>query len=325
MPVAAAIPGLVGIGTSIAGGLAQRNAANQAGQILSNAGNAAADNQSAVGNAAADSITAAGNNAASTLMGVGQNVSNNILGAGAQGQQTLQTALQGLSPYTQGGAAAFNQLQAGLAEGGNLRQAAFQFDPAQFLNDPGVQYRIEQGRKALEAGAAARGMIGGNLGQAVTQMGQGIASDEFNQAFQRSLSAYGANAANNQQAINGLQNLSGMGLQATGQGIQGAGTMANIGLQSNIAAGDAMQGAAQGAGAFNLGAAGQAGQLRSNNAAIANGFRTDGASGLASARMGGANALSNALGGVSQGVSSIDWGRVFGRQQRPGGAGPVSI
>ena len=69
--------------------------------------------------------------------------------------------------------------------------AAAQYTPfgmAQFQADPGYQFRMSEGVKALERSAAARGLLqsGGTL-KGVTQYGQNLASDEYQNAFQRYL------------------------------------------------------------------------------------------------------------------------------------------
>jgi hypothetical protein len=55
-------------------------------------------------------------------------------------------------------------------------------------NDPGYQWRMDQGRKALEASAAARGgLFSGATGKALVDYGQGLASQEYDKAYGRAL------------------------------------------------------------------------------------------------------------------------------------------
>jgi hypothetical protein len=70
--------------------------------------------------------------------------------------------------------------------------------------DPGYQFRMEQGVSALDRSAAARGMLqSGAQQKALTGFGQGLASSELNNAFQR----VGAVQGNAQQAAGALGNL----------------------------------------------------------------------------------------------------------------------
>jgi len=63
--------------------------------------------------------------------------------------------------------------------------------------DPGYQFRLEQGRKALEQGAAGRGTLrtGGTL-KDLLGYGQNLASQEYGNVVGRALQAYQTNRAN---------------------------------------------------------------------------------------------------------------------------------
>lgn len=103
-----------------------------------------------------------------------------------------------LSPYADQGLAATNRLSAlaGLNGAGQQQSA--------LASDPGYQFRMSQGVNALDRSAAARGMIqSGAQQKALTQYGQGLASGELNNAFQR----VGAVQGNAQQASGALANL----------------------------------------------------------------------------------------------------------------------
>lgn len=60
---------------------------------------------------------------------------------------------------------------------------------AQFQADPGYNFRMAEGLKALERSAAARGLLqsGGTL-KGIQQYGQNLASSEYENAFSRYLS-----------------------------------------------------------------------------------------------------------------------------------------
>lgn len=83
-----------------------------------------------------------------------------------------------------------------------------------FMETPGYQFRMDEGIRALDRSAAARGRLGsGGYGRDLTTFAQGIASDEFN------------NYANR------LAGLAGMGQNAAAQtgtlGVQTGGNIAN--------------------------------------------------------------------------------------------------
>ena len=100
--------------------------------------------------------------------------------------------------------------------------------------DPGYAFRLEQGQKALERSAAARGgLISGNTGGALQQFGQGLASQEYQNAYNRALTQYNTTAA-----------LAGVGQTATNQlgtaGSNYANTIGNIGMGQANTAGNAL-------------------------------------------------------------------------------------
>ena len=107
------------------------------------------------------------------------------------------------------------------------------FGMDQFRADPGYAFRMSEGMKALEGSAAARGgLLSGNTLRGIQRYGQDMASQEFQNAFNR----YGVER---ERRLNPLQSLAGVG-QTTSQQLGTAGqTMAgNVG-QAIGAAGQA--------------------------------------------------------------------------------------
>jgi hypothetical protein len=68
---------------------------------------------------------------------------------------------------------------------------------AEAANDPGYQFRLQQGTQALQNAASARGTLNdsGTL-KALIDYGQGAASQEYQNVYGRDLSTYGTNRAN---------------------------------------------------------------------------------------------------------------------------------
>jgi hypothetical protein len=107
------------------------------------------------------------------------------------------------------------------------------FGMDQFQADPGYAFRMSEGMKALEGSAAARGgLLSGNTLRGIQRYGQDMASQEYQNAFNR----YGIER---DRRLAPLQSLAGVG-QTTSQqlgaaGTQFANTMGNIGMnQANV-------------------------------------------------------------------------------------------
>jgi len=99
------------------------------------------------------------------------------------------------------------------------------FGMADYQADPGYQFRLSEGQRALSRGAAGRGgLVSGNSLKAMQDYAQNAASGEYANAFNR----YQTNRSNQ---LNPLQSLMGAGQSATnflGQaGAQNASTMGN--------------------------------------------------------------------------------------------------
>ena len=129
-------------------------------------------------------------------------------------------------PFLQTGTEFFNRL-ADLQRGGP--EAAQNF----LTMDPGYGFRLNEGLKALERSAAARGgLMSGATGKALQRYGQDVASQEFGAAYNRL-----ANLANVGPASAGVVNALGQ-QYATGAGnIYGA--MGQTAGQAQIARGSA--------------------------------------------------------------------------------------
>lgn len=73
-------------------------------------------------------------------------------------------------------------------------------DPNAIANSPAFQFRLSQGTKAIDRGAAARGtLLTPGTSLALQKYGQGLASDEYGNEFDRSLRGYEANRGTNAQ------------------------------------------------------------------------------------------------------------------------------
>lgn len=119
----------------------------------------------------------------------------------------LNKGIEGYQPYQTAGVGATNQLAALFAPGGAYMQ---QPTMAQLQMDPSYAFREQQGMKALQQQLAAGGLGGsGTALKAAQRFGQGLASEEYGNAYNRFMK-------NRLMATQALQNLSGGGLTAAG-------------------------------------------------------------------------------------------------------------
>lgn len=134
------------------------------------------------------------------------------------------------TPYREAGYGALGQVNAGIQPGGDFNR---DFTLADFRQDPGYQFRMQQGQQALERSAAARGgALGGATLKAISRYGQDYGSQEYSNAYNR---------FNNDRTtrFNRLATVAGIGQTANNTTAQlGAQTAANIG-QNTLAAGNA--------------------------------------------------------------------------------------
>lgn len=127
------------------------------------------------------------------------------------------------APFLTAGTGAVNRLAAGMAPGGEFSRS---FSSEDFLanQDPGYGFRMSEGMKALDRNAASRGgLLSGATLKGAQQYVQGLASQEYQNAFNR----YQTNRANQ---LNPLQSLAGQGqTTATALGAAGSNMAGNIG------------------------------------------------------------------------------------------------
>lgn len=145
--------------------------------------------------------------------------------------------------------------QAGQNALGQMQDPSFQknFSMSDFQQDPGYQFRMQEGQKAIENAASRRGM--GNSGatmKALTRYGQDFSTGEYNNVYNRF-------NADQDRRYNRLSALAGVGQTANSQVGQAGQNYANQ------ASGNLM-------GAGNAAAAGQIGQANAFNSAIGQGL-----------------------------------------------------
>lgn len=152
-------------------------------------------------------------------------------------QRMYEEGVARQQPYYQAGVNALAQMQ---GQTGAM-PAAFT-GQVDLTRDPGYAFRLSEGLKAMERGAAARGgLISGAALRAGQRFGQDLASQEYGNAYNRALTEYNAARGREAEGYNRLAGLAGVGgttaqqLTSAGQqyGQQAgnllSGTAANIG------------------------------------------------------------------------------------------------
>lgn len=148
-------------------------------------------------------------------------------------------------PYVEAGTEALGKLK-------NFGE--FQIPGADFMQDPGYQFRVKQGMQAIERSAAAKGnLLSGGTAKALERYGQDYASGEYNNVYNRRYQQYLDN-------YNRTANLAGVGATAS-QNLSGAGSQLG-GRVGDILSNDAN---AQGAAINNAGAARASGYAAGGN------------------------------------------------------------
>lgn len=129
-------------------------------------------------------------------------------------------------PWITQGQNAINRIGTGVQPGGEYDR----FTMNDFVTDPGYSWRKQEGINALMASGAASGMYGsGNLGTALVNYGQNLASNEYQNAYGRWLDRY-----------NRVAQLANIG-QTQSQAVGSMGTSVANSISSNqIAAGNAL-------------------------------------------------------------------------------------
>ncbi len=158
--------------------------------------------------------------------------------AAAQQERMFERQVELQEPFRQGGLTAQQQIMQLLGIGGDQTAAGYgslakPFGMEQFQQDPGYAFRQSEGMKALERSAAARGnLLSGSTMKGIQRFGQDLASQEYQNAFNR----YQVERA---ARLNPLQSLMGSG-QSSANVLTGAAGQLGQGLaQSELAAGQA--------------------------------------------------------------------------------------
>lgn len=283
----ALIGGAVSAGGSILSGLIGGNAAGKSSNTLAKAGTAA-----------------------SNLAGQA--------GSQAQAAQQQQLKQEGANeqPFVGAGQQAVGSLSNLLAPGGSLTQGYGSFNAPTGVteqNDPGYQFRLQQGQNALQNSAAARGgLLSTGTAKNLNDYAQGAASQEYGNVYNRALGTYQTNQnnfnTNNSNLYNRLFGTAqlGQGAASSLNNVQQSGTnnlTGNLLGTAQIQGNDLM-------GVGNAQAAGTIGQANALGGAISGGANAIGQGVTLSSLLGARNASNPGGGGAPTSTDSS--GRYFG-------------
>jgi len=149
----------------------------------------------------------------------------------AENRRQYDQSRADLAPYRDAGYTSLKDLVAGTRPGGQFDKV---FTNADFVKDPGYQFRMAEGARGVEASAAARGgaLSGGAL-KALARYQQGYASNEFGAAYDR----FNSNLTGR---YNRLAGLAGTGQTATNSGIAAGQAMNTANANARNQIGDAI-------------------------------------------------------------------------------------
>lgn len=195
--------------------------------------------------------------------------------------ETTAEQKNNLNPYLQTGNQANSELQQQTSQPGqgllSNFTGSFQAPTAdQAAATPGYQFQLQQGEKALQNSAAAKGgVLSGGTAKALDQYSQGLASENYqqtyNNAFQNYQQNYNQFETNQSNQFNRLSQLAGTGQQAA------TSLNSDLGQNNQVNAGVLTNGANQ-----------QAQQINNAGAATASGY------------VGAGNAVSNGINNYQQ-------------------------
>jgi len=163
------------LGASIVGGGAAVYAGSRAASAAGDASRAqVAANDRAAQLAAEGNRLAIESNETLTREGIASNEA--LVREGIEFQQSMfDQSREDTAPWISAGKNALTSLQDKMAAG-----------PGDFETSPGYQFRLEEGQKAIERGAAARGgLLGGAEQKALTRYGQNYATGDYDNFLRR--------------------------------------------------------------------------------------------------------------------------------------------
>lgn len=136
-----------------------------------------------------------------------------------------------LAPWREAGSKTLEQIMSGLKPGGEFATSSYKpFTMADFYSDPGYQFQMSEGQKALERSAAAKGLLGsGGTLKDTMRFSQGLADQTYGDAYKRYVNDFDMRNNDTTQRFNRLATVAGLGQTSAGQTASlGANTASNV-------------------------------------------------------------------------------------------------
>lgn len=185
----------------------------------------------------------------------------------AEQKRQFDIGQENLAPWLEAGRTRLTDLMAGTEPGGDLMRS---FTQADFKEDPGYQFRLSEGEKAINRSLAARGRaLSGRGVKEALRYSSGLASQEYGNAWSRF-------KADQTDRYNRLASIAGVG-QTTASGLAGLGADYASGITNTM-----------------LGSARSIGDMQ-----------TAAANARASGYIGSGNAWNSAIGNIGNSIMSI--------------------
>ena len=327
MPAAVALPFIIAgasAGGSIWSGSSKRGAAKTAASKQAEAAYGASEDYwkttSDVNNGLADagafaqhSVEEASNNAATGVLDAQQSADRRVT-------ESAEKANAYLHPYMQSGAQGTGRLDEVTGKGGryeSMMDEKFAFDPA---SDPSYQFVLDQGMKAIQKSAAARGGLqGGGTLRSLTKFAAGHASKEYANQFDRFQTDRNNRGKLLGDMTHNLQGVADRGFRSSavaGDNDMDAATYGgNTGMQAQQYAGDTHVRSAQYSGNTRMTTQQQMARNSLDSSMYTGNNRIGVGNGQAASTMYGANQFAN---GVTNALPSAMQGYLLGSTLRPG-------
>ncbi|HZT29727.1 MAG TPA: hypothetical protein VFA33_07590 [Bryobacteraceae bacterium] len=324
MPFGGLLAAGISAGTSIFGGLLGSSASKKAAQQLADKGIQAGRNVQQAGAEAQGGMDRAVSAAAGDVNAGADRAIQDVWSGTDRANATLSDVYAqqqaNLNPYLAAGQQGVTSLASMLAPGGALSKE-FSFNPADLKNEPGYQFTLQQGTRALQNAASARGGASGSSSlKALTRFSQGLADTTYQNAYNRALTTFQTNRNNTLAGMLDLANLGQFGTQqfnatSTNFGNQTAANTLNAGLFS----GNTRYNAANRVGDIGLTGAEYNGNLGLRTAEDVGNDLMGVGNAQAAGTVGAANAWQTALGGVANAAQTYGLSRML----NPYGSGTV--
>ena len=307
------LPQFISAGTSLTGGLIASRAASKAADVQATAADRAAELQAST----AERIAAMQGTTAERIAGMQRDAGQEALGFQ---RDVLAQQQANAQPWIDAGTGALRRIgDMGAFQLTDTERAPFRMPTAQeAMADPGIQFQLERGRKAVEGSMRAKGLAFSPAAMLeLDRRSQGIAATGYNDVVNRRMAEYQSQGdvinrrlMERQANLNPNLAVAGFGQDATGRLGSDLGSFGSR-------AGDITMGTARSIGDIETGAARTIGDIGLSTSRNIGDLSTSAAAARASGYVGGANALGTTIGNIGNNI--LDYATMQEWMRRMGG------